>query len=310
MLYSSETIVSISLALLVAGCSSSSSNDAEGTSSALDLSIGAKTTTESGNGLPFAETGDDVNTSFGLPQSGRMVRFVTSSNGSTTTLEEVDVVLDFVSPSGELDNGTITIDGEDMNFDLGEATFNGELFFNGDSATGVNSRLITVFSYSGAETQGYMVGGVETSPADVAAQGGTVTYVGGIEGFGTLVDETGAQTESRVRLIGDIELVAAFNSGRVTGRTAIVAEGTTPIEVETDLGQTTIDLNGFQMSNSGTADCGAGTTCNADIQIGAAFYGPDADEISGIASVDVTQTTTATGDVSQIKGATGFTAVR
>ena len=55
--------------------------------------------------------------------------------------------------------------------------------------------------------------------------------------------------------------------------------------------------------------CPSGITCRSDAGIGGVFYGPDANEISGIIDLDVSTTDNTSGDTDRFVGAAGFTAL-
>ncbi|MEL6682785.1 MAG: transferrin-binding protein-like solute binding protein [Pseudomonadota bacterium] len=144
----------------------------------------------------------------------------------------------------------------------------------------------------------YFVIGAETHPDNFEILSGSVSYSGNIEAVGVRADDL----PRAILATGSVELTANFGSNTIAGNVLLTAED---IDYDLSLGTTAITGNGFA-GDLTIADC-SGVSCTSDSQIGGVFFGSRANEIAGIAQLDLSSTD-ADGTTSTFTGSGGFTA--
>lgn len=284
------------------------------------LFLGSRDAGASGNGLPFAVPASVV---ADLETAGSMkvkvVRAVTDWESGSTRLLISDETMSLAAGdiAGNLDNMTITLNGETLNFVAGAApASNGQTAWaNYVNTTGVVSGTGSVYSYTyGAtpvltnefDTEAFFAFGYETDPDEIAALVGSVTYNGAFEGFGQVLDpSSGAVVSSEEYYFGAISLAADFGSNSVSGDLdgSFVYDGT----VFSTSFAAPIEGNGFTGSMDSMTCTNA--VCLSNSQIGGAFYGTDALESSGLLGMDVRVDPNSGAEYRFIAGG-GYTATR
>lgn len=133
--------------------------------------------------------------------------------------------------------------------------------------------------------------GGETTDASVAALTGTATYegYGRIDAYAATDFENSSTDRSRIR--GDVTMTADFGVGEISGRMddltlqAPSESDRNAIAGQIDFGTASITQNSFSGAVSSNAALEtAGLTINDGSTYTGAFFGPDADEVSGVIS--------------------------
>ncbi|MEL6683395.1 MAG: transferrin-binding protein-like solute binding protein [Pseudomonadota bacterium] len=284
----------ISTVTLSAACSSGGSGDGAGDPG---LFFGSTDPLQSANGLAFASDGDDLENIVGQDVKIRLLKNATrpASGGEGLILsDEVVNVIDF-------QNFTITIDGEDIEFVNGAATGpDGEDLRVFSSAQSFVQRLTISENANGLLGDTYhTIVGLETNPATIDAMPGSVTYNGSL--FFTGSTTTNQADPEAAFLRGTLSLTADFAGDSVHGNgnaqifpTSGVFSGAqlaqpALADVAFDIAPTAITGNGF-VADLNLTSCGDGATCASNSEIGGVFFGPEANEVAGLATIDVTIT--------------------
>ncbi len=272
------------------------------------LNIGTQSTTESANGLPFADEIDpetyEVDDS---PITVRLVRFetdyATGESRVIVTDETLVIPLDSEGLAGEF-----TFRGENVTFvDTTDPDEPDSLTGRAELAIGQSLRVfsnssgdygeaLSVYTYdrdqnTGFDSEGSFVIGFETNPD--ALPSGSTTYVGDFFGFGNTLDLDDNVIVQETAIRGDIGFDVAFGGtgdieGSLTFNAFEFVEDGEDIELfgDTLLFNTTLSGNGFSAVASVTSECLSG--CTSATQIGGAFFGPNAEELIGLAGIDYT----------------------
>lgn len=271
------------------------------------LFFGSTDPAASRSGLDYADGTQNLTDLEGQTHTVRVVRVVT--NKVTGVVEQIisNETLT-LTPSGDGEEFTITLDGETLTFvdevaERADGTFLTQSDPS-DSPSLNHAILYELFASpedGGPEdelTQANFVTGFETSPDAAALTTGTVFYEGEFDGGGN----SGSQGNE---FEGDFILVADFGTSTISGDVTLTSFDTAfgRSTVEFDLAQTAITGNGFAGDLTLTS-CSIGT-CTSDAEIGGVFYGPNAEEVAGLIFVDVTATNDA-GETDQVSGTAAF----
>ncbi|MXQ07605.1 hypothetical protein GQ651_07075 [Alphaproteobacteria bacterium GH1-50] len=266
--------------------------------------------------LPLA-TGDQVLAdALGKPLAVKLVRFETDYGTGRSGLVVTDEVLTLTSvdeASGDV-TFRITVRGQTLNFVTGAggvvATDSAGKDWTGyENSGGDYSATVGLYHYDfggGAgdfDTEGFFVFGFATDPATIAAKTEALRYSGSFDGYGGVLDETGAIQEEESYGTGSIELFVDFDGMLLDGSLSGNYDGYGSISGSID--ETSIAGNGFQTTF--TPDCDFGRTCTSNTVIRGTFYGPDAEETSGLIAFDETVLDTATGTGDRLLSGAGFT---
>jgi hypothetical protein len=236
------------------------------------------------NGLDFGADGQSLTDVETIAVTSRYVEFI---NGSDASLTNAIVTLDagFLNASATDRSGTVEVAGETVAITNGSSTLStGETViatFEPDRAgtySGVLDVSIVGTSNGAIAGEGAFVLGFETAPDVIADQPvGNLEYTGGFQAFGSLNGDDDTSTEYE----GDMTVLVDFANA---GTADVTLNGQLNGTTEADLGGTlAISGNGF----SGDLTCTAGCTDDGS-SINAGFYGPDADEVSGVLGLGFT----------------------
>lgn len=294
-------------ALVLAGCGGSSTGN-EG------LFFGGTTSTESAsNGQSFANSAL-AGTIRGQTYEARVARHIRESDGTTRTVVTTETVtLASNSVTEEPYIASITIDGQTLNINPSTTTgvLNGQEYSTYTLTTGAYSTEVNTYSYEyddgNRNDELFASVGFETNPANMPTSGGA-TYQGGLEAFGTLTIDNVPDYD--FVLAGDLLIVANFDASTVSGSmqdATLITQSPSGVEtnqVNAIMAQTEITGNGFETDFS--VGCLSGYTCTSNSQAGGAFYGPSADEVSGLVLINEAATDTVTGQVFQFEGVGAF----
>lgn len=312
------------LLFAMGACTSSSSSDPDQVSRVLTgpdaLNIGTTSTTDSGNGLPFGDEAFDPEGDI-PPMTIRLVRFISNNETGETFVqvtEETLTAVDLVDRSSL--TGTITFGNETITLTNGEATLSdGRTLFVEEALGGDYSSIANAYAYvdaapgePGFNTDGMFALGLQTNPAAMPTTMGTSTYLGDFIGYGTIQDLNGEVLQSEVFVDGVTTINARFADNRIGGTLAFetnAAEGVAvPFNVNAtlQLDETDIVGNGFGTTANTVVGC-ASVECSSSTLIGGAFFGPSADEVSGVAGIDYSEGNGA-GDGVRLIAAGGFIA--
>lgn len=242
--------------------------------------------TPGSNGLPFGASGQTLPAAEGETVTMRSASFQV---GNVPTIETVTITVDsgfFQGGTPNL-NGTITIFGEPdpITITNGTGTLSSgqevvltyEDIRSGTWAAAVEA---SADSFNGADAmQSAYVFGFETNPTTVATGvTGTSTYNGVFQAFGSLNGANNVDTE----FAGGMDVVVNF-AGAGTASVDLLNAKINGVGTEVDMdGQFGLAGNGF----NGGLDCDSG--CSGTGEIDATFYGPNADELGGVLTFDVT----------------------
>lgn len=236
------------------------------------------------NGLNFGQSGQSLSDAETIAVTTRSAEFI---NGSDASLTTAIVTLDagFLSASSTDRSGTVQIGGETVTITNGSGTLStGETViatFEPDRAgtySGVLDVSIIGTSSGAIDGENAFVFGFETDPDVIAGRPvGSLEYTGGFQAFGSLNGDDDTSTEYE----GDITILVDFADG---GGADVALNGQLNGTTEADLGGTfSLSDNGF----SGDLACTSGCSDDAS-SISAGFYGPDADEVSGVLGLGFT----------------------
>jgi hypothetical protein len=330
MSFSKKVVSTSALLLALAACGSSSSGPSSSSPdpapegppevTRLTLNIGTTSTENSANGLSFA-AGDLFDVEDGFEGATvRLVRFISDNETGETFLQITEETITVTSfDDGDL-SGTLTFNGEEITFLDGQATLpDGTRIDIFENTSGDWSATISPYSYvyddnegeilaPGLNTEGSFAVGFETNPGDMPTTSGTTQYRGGFNGYSTLLDLDGNVIENEVQFEGQAIINADFSDSRISGSLTFdtFADDADDIFVELELQEADIVGNGFATTANVVNGCVA-VSCSSDTEIGGAFFGPNADETSGAAGVDYTETY-GDGEGVRLVGAGGFTA--
>jgi hypothetical protein len=250
--------------------------------------------TPGSNGLPFGAVGqtlpDDA-----VDQAITM-RSASFQSGGAPTIENARITVDAGFFQGDTPNldGTITIFGNSAPITL----TNGQgVLASGETVTltyepnrtGAYAAAIeaSVGSLNDINGEAAYVFGFETDPATIAARsGGTVTYTGDFQSFGSLAGAPNSDTEYAGGMIVGVDFTGTRNAtvaldGQIGGTQDVDMSGTMGL-----VG------NGF----FGDLNCNTAGCTNNGSEIDATFYGPNADELGGVLAIDITVTGVGTYD--------------
>lgn len=291
---------SICTIILASACASGDGDDngtdgTDTTSRAGALFFGSTDAATAANGLPFANTTSSIADLENETATVRLVRFVTDQETGDTRIEITSET--FTIDDSDEGNFTATFGGETITFldKIGER--NGGIVTDlREAAEGDFAKAVSIFSSAeanmmatGENTEGFLITGFETDPDAIAALAptGEVTYLGTLRGAGTLFE--GEDLENAVIFSGVTTITADFGTGTVSGSTDLVVGLDGDLDVTLDFNGADITGNGFS-TDLNVADCTAGLACTTDSQLAGVFYGPDANELGGLAAIDVTGT--------------------
>lgn len=275
----------------------------------------------SANGLAFATGAELLSDLEGQAMQVRLARFVHDVSDGTTDLvvSEETVVL----PPGFADLGNrdvfLTLDGVPLIFDAGRAVLpSGQRIWAFSNRALAASGTAGIYTYeiydpsAGADSidlEGYFAYGWETDPAVVAGRAGTANYVGAFYGYGQRLALDGAVENREVAALGAVVFEADFARMEISGQLETQLDpGGDAIAFDLVFVDAPIVGNGFV----GAPDmvCDPGMACTSATSVGGAFYGGNAEEISGVIGFDETVADPATGEGYRFLGAAGFSAAQ
>ncbi|MEL6841101.1 MAG: hypothetical protein AAFP85_17595 [Pseudomonadota bacterium] len=273
----------------------------------LDLFFGSTDPNVSRSGLDYADGTQDLDDLEGQAHTVRLIRLTRDGATGEATQSTSDETL-IMTPNGNDDDFTITLDGETIAFaDGASALGDGTPIFGGAVSPFTSLDNVEILSVSNSGTAGTQDGeitlailtsGFETAPDNLTQIAGSVFYTGAIAG----VTDTTANLPS---FGGEFLLVADFASGMIDGNATLTGVETTigTGDLDFDIAQTDITGNGFS-SELTLTDCSF-AACTGNGDIGGVFYGTFASEVAGIATVDVTATND-NGQTDQVGGIAAF----
>ncbi|WP_342070835.1 transferrin-binding protein-like solute binding protein [Yoonia algicola] len=264
-----------------------------------DTGGGGGDPTPGSNGLPFGAVGQTLLIdAVDRPITMRSASF---QAGSAPSIVPATITVDagfFQGGTANL-NGTITIFGETVTIENGQGTLDDSdevvvVTFEPNRPSAENPAIYTAALEVNVSGQGFndvngeaaYVFGFETEPDTIAARtGGTLTYVGDFQSFGSLGGANNAQTE----YAGGITVAVNFaGSGNAIVTLDGQIGGTGNVDMAGNIGLTG---NGF----AGELNCTTGCT-GAASEVDATFYGPNANELGGVLAIDITATDFGTYD--------------
>lgn len=267
-----------------------------------------------GNGLPAADGTQTFADLEGETMTVRLARFVTDYESGETKILISDEEVVAGAGYGVLRESsfTLSIGGTPVALVDGAGTAaNGQGLATYINTSGAQSGTLSVYGYAYGDQEAlagdfdmeaYHAFGFETAPTSVAGMSGAATFRGSYFGFGQVLDPGGGVIEAEVENNGILVLTADFSKGYVGGAMAGTIEAPEPREYTARIFTTTIVGNGF--GSAIVLDCPPEASCASSSLIGGAFYGPGADEISGVMGFDEAL------DDERYLGAAGFTASR
>ncbi len=180
---------------------------------------------------------------------------------------------------GPLD-GTIEIFGQNVTITDGSGNLtNGEqvvlTYEPNRSGQYVAAIEVSVGSTTGINGEGAYLIGFETSPSIIDDRSGSVTYNGGFQATGSL-DGVNTQTEYE----GGISVEVNFSSNDADFTLTGNFDGSSPVN---------LDGNGLPILGNGIAgglNCTSGCSGTGSA-VDATFYGPNAQELGGVLSIDI-----------------------
>lgn len=304
-----STILLMTSLSVLAACSSGGGSGAD-TADQPGLFFGSTESDVAANGQPFAKPGDPVSVLATKDVKIRLLqdasRDAAGGDGVTLTNE----VINLSTPT----NFTVTIDGQEISFVDGQAIGpNGEVYRGQLTFDGVTGRISAFEDVEGTVGETYRaVFGLETNPATIDALTGQVTYVTDLNASGVVSPAQNNLTAAS--LFGSLSLTADFGTGIVNGQgdgSIVVSDGSTDItpafgvaELDFAVAPGAIQGNGF-VADLNVTSCGNGANCSSNSQIGGVFFGADAQEVAGLATLDIT-VTDANGDAFTFEGGGDF----
>lgn len=242
--------------------------------------------TPGSNGLPFGAEGQT------LPDDAVdeviTMRSASFQARSAPTIETATITVDAGFFQGDTPNldGTITIfGGPEVTITDGQGVLaSGETvtvtYEPNRTLTYAAAIEVSVGSMDGINGEAAYVFGFETDPATIEGRtGGTVTYRGDFQSFGSL----GGAPNSDTEYAGGMTVGVDFTG---TGNATVALDGQIGGTQNVDMGGTMgLDGNRF----AGGLTCVTGCV-NTGSEIDATFYGPNADELGGVLAIDITVT--------------------
>ena len=246
---------------------------------------GGTTPPAGSNGLPFGSNGQNLSDAEGVNVVAEGASFAVGS-GPAIGPATIRVNAGFFGGGGATNSldGTLQIFGETVTITNGVGTLSTNeevrLIFEPDRVgTYVAAVDAAVSDVTGGTINGggAYVFGFETSPSAMSGlSGGTTTYTGGFQTSGSFAGSTDTETEYE----GGITIVADFGSS-----VDVTLDGTFDGTTNMDLSNGSIPISGNGFSGGLSCDLGCSGTGSA---ISGTFYGPNADEVGGVLSIDVT----------------------
>lgn len=280
---------------LIAACSSSS-----------DEFIGGS------NGLPFAASGDTATDVEGQTMTVRLARFLTDKPSNTTSLTLNDETVTFEVNGIRSRDLTVTLDGETFEVVSSSLPVGNDQeinFYPVSASADVFSALYSFRTYGddigqeggdvGIDTEGFFVFGFETNPETVAATTGNVTYSGTFENAVIHLDADDGVIEVDLPDQGTIVLTSSFDDQTISGvlNGYLVSERTDFTGTFDDVAITDGGFSSEYVTTCAICVVGSGG------QIEGTFFGDAAQELSGVATIDIEIT-----DGNSYVGAGGYVA--
>ncbi|MEO0930909.1 MAG: hypothetical protein AAFY14_09705 [Pseudomonadota bacterium] len=278
------------------------------------LFFGSTDPNTAANGVAFADDQTEIEDLAGTDIKVQLIQTPNRTGQDVGTLTVSDSVLNFI----DANNFTVSIDGQEVEFvnGLAEGPDGQRLFgsvINDDFSGEVSIRQINGNGFGASFAS---VFGAETNPQEIEARSGSVTYETRLSVEGR-VDGVGSNTSGS--LFADMTLEADFTSATISGNgngQLISSGGTTgggleaaiaapPIPIAFDVAPGAIAGNGF-VADLNVTGCGTEAICNADAEIGGVFFGPNADEVAGLATIDL-EIVDADGGIVTFEGGGAFT---
>ena len=250
----------------------------------------------------------------------RFVRDTDTGEGSIRVSEET-VTLASGFTTGEATDLTLSLDGDVLTFVNGRAAMGsgqtvwGYLNFKLDrptthSATGgfySYEKYLEASESTVQETEGYFAIGFQTDPDEILEMSGPMEYLGEYHGFGQLLDVENRLLDDELVTNGRISITVDFDRSSASG----VLNGVFDPKGADDAYQmffVDAPLDGNSFAAAPDMVCAPGAACTSATNLGGSFFGPEADEISGVIGFDET---TEIGDTTtRFIGAAGFSTTR
>jgi hypothetical protein len=245
---------------------------------------GGGTPTAGNNGLDFGFSGQELSDAEGTAITMRTASF---RAGSGPSIDDATITLDAGFFNGSIPNnpdldGTIQIFDQTVTITngVGRLTPGGEevraTYEPNRSGTYAGALDITVSSAAMGTIngEGAYVFGFETNPATISGfTRGSVIYNGSFQAIGSVTGSSDINSEFE----GGITVTVNFG----TDRANVLMNGA---------GGVTADLTGTNIPLTGNGFVGqlsCAPSCGSDSEIDATFYGPNADELGGVLSIDI-----------------------
>jgi len=298
-----ETAVFLFSSTILSGCGGSGGSAQGDTDDIPEIFFGSTDPAMSRSGLAYADGTQSRGTVGGTV---RVIRVVTDTQTGIATETITDETLNIFS--GQEDNFSLTLDGETLVFVGNDATradmteITGLIPSTFDNLNHVAiMRLFANEASDGRDdeiTIAHFVSGFETTPGSTALTTGSATYTGPVQG----TTDTGVLSG---RIEGTFTLNAEFGGGAVSGDVVLSRIDTAlgSATASFDIGTRNIIGNGFAGALTLT-DCSF-ASCETESEIGGVFYGPNAEEVAGVISLDLT-VTDAMAQTDQVNGNAGF----
>lgn len=233
------------------------------------------------NGLDFGNAGQQLSDAEGTEVTMRTANFQAGSAPSISTAS-ITVNADFFDGGTANLDGTIEIYGQTVTITNGagalssgeEVRLTYEPNRSGTYAAAIDASVSSLNDING---EGAYVLGFETNPNTITARtSGVTTYRGDFQAS-TAADGVNVGTEYQ----GGITVVVDF----VDDDADFTLDGTLGASTPVDLGATGLDISGNGIA--GDLTCTSGCENAGNSAVDATFYGPNADELGGVLSIDI-----------------------
>lgn len=262
------------------------------------LNIGTTSLTQSSNGMPFAA---DIPLD-GLQQG--MVRLVRLSQADPSETPGFQITSENFTydPKDTFDTAddeiTVTIAGAPVVFTfmnvqhdtaLFQATSGGRDYRMQFASDGEYSYVVNVFDVTDDRLfQSFAIAGLQTHPNALPTTHGTVTYSDDFNAYGAYRVNNDAWQPAALEM--NVTIGVDFATGGVNGRLygdVVNFDDDYHRDFELVMDETNLQGTGFHAT---MAACTPPTVCESNSAIGGAFFGPNAEELSGVTTIDVTTT--------------------
>lgn len=285
-----------------------------------DYLFGSEPGETAANGLEFADGSQALADVEGREVSVKLARFLRDPATGQTKVHITDetVVLGDGFVSFDSPSAIITLDGVPLVLVDGEGVLpNGQSVWSYMNYAMTHSGTGALYTYArfqdesavadALDMEGFFAFGFESEPDTIALLSGAVDYKGSYFGYGQRLDAAGVVLDDEVRTIGAISLTADFDrdmvSGRLDGFFDPAGENTPYLMAFFDAA---IVGNGFAAAPD--MICERAVSCSSASSLGAVFYGPGGEELSGVIGFDETIDPSGPEPATRFVGAAGFSA--